>query len=201
MRRWARRLLVLALVVYGPLIYLHLTTPVLTPNQAEPADAALVFGAVVRQGRISALHAERLDTAADLLDAGKTDKIVVSNAQRAAEVMAEYLVASGIPRSRIQIDGEAIATPDTCLREFQRPAKRPVILISQRYHLPRIALQCGGFKLDVQYVAADRDRSSEESGVLRVSAIRAWRHTREALLIWSELLGLYRTLSSWKEGR
>ena len=200
MRRWSFRLLVLACVVYGPLLYLRLTTPIVAPEEARPADAAIVFGAVVREGRISALHAERLDAAISLFQNDVVKSITVSNAQRAAETMRDYLLEHHVPPSAIQIDGAAIATPDTCLAEFQRPTRRPVILISQRYHLPRIALQCSGFQLDAQYVAADRERSLTTTNVLNTLVIRARRHTREALLIWSEYLGFYRSLSAWKEG-
>ena len=201
MRRWLRRLLVLACVIYGPLIYLHLTTDIRTGAEAEPAQAAIVFGAVVRGGQISALHAERLDTARALLERGTVSLIVVSNAERAAEAMRAYLTANGVPDAAIQIDGTALATPDSCLREFQRPTRRRVILISQRYHLPRIALQCAGYRLEAQFIAAERGRANPEIGLAQRLWIRLRRHTREALLVWSEMLGLYRTLSSWKEGR
>ena len=201
MRRWSFRLLVLACVVYGPLLYLRLTTPIVTPEEARPADAAIVFGAVVREGRISALHAERLDAAISLFQNDVVKSITVSNAQRAAETMRDYLLEHHIPPSAIQLDGAAIATPDTCLAEFQRPTRRPVILISQRYHLPRIALQCAGYRLEAQFITAERGRANPEIGLAQRLWIRLRRHTREALLVWSEMLGLYRTLSSWKEGR
>ena len=200
MKHWARRLLVLVLVVYGPLLYLRITTLVVPPEEARPAETAIVLGAVVREGRISDLHAERLDAAIRLYQNERVRTITVSNAQRAAETMRDYLVANMIPSQAIEIDGEAIATPDTCLAEFQRPGKRPVILISQRYHLPRVALQCADYRLDAQFVAADQDRPLAVSGVMQTLAIRLWRQTREALLIWSEYLGFYRTLSAWKEG-
>ena len=68
MKRFARMIAVLALIIYGPLIYQRVTTPMLSAVQAKQADAVLVFGALVRNGQISALHAERLDTSKALLE-------------------------------------------------------------------------------------------------------------------------------------
>ena len=76
-----------------------------------------------------------------------------------------------------------------------------MIFISQRFHLPRIAQQCAGFQLDAQFLVADRDRPLQARTAVQTLVIRFWRHSREALLIWSEILGLYRTLSAWKETR
>ncbi|MEM7058719.1 MAG: YdcF family protein [Pseudomonadota bacterium] len=195
MRRFFRAVIVIAVVVYGPLLYLRATTEITTADETESAQAVLVFGALVRQGQISALHAERLDTAADLLRRGMVQKIVVSNAARAAEVMRDYLVENGVEPSAIELDPNAPATPDTCVTELGRATPRPVMLLSQSFHLPRISYQCANLGLTGQYVAAASAGGPSEIGTLRTLWIRAWRHTREALLIWAEMLGVYRTLS------
>lgn len=196
MKRLLKVLVLAALIVYTPLLYFRATTDITSTHDAQNAEAVLVFGALVRQGQISALHAERLDSAADLLDRGIVSKIVVSNAARAAEVMRDYLIDTGVPDAAIELDPNAPATPDTCVTELDRPDARPVILLSQSFHLPRIAFQCGNLGLTGQYVAAAPTADRSQTGTLRTIWIRAWRHTREALLIWSEILGVYRTLSS-----
>lgn len=195
MRRLIKGLIVLALIVYGPLLYLRATTDITSTEDAEAAKAVLVFGALVRQGQISALHAERLDSAADLLERGIVETIVVSNAARAAEVMQDYLIDKGVPANAIEVDPRAPATPDTCVTELERSAPRTVLLLSQSFHLPRIAFQCANLGLTGQYVAAEPTADRSETGTLRTLWIRAWRHTREALLIWTEILGVYRKLS------
>ena len=195
MKRLARMIVILALIIYGPLIYQRVTTPILPADQAKPADAVLVFGALVRNGQISALHAERLDTSKALLDQGKVQTIVVSNAARAAEFMRDYLVANGVPAASIEVDPNAPATPDTCVAELARPSPRDVILLSQSFHLPRIALQCANLGLTGQYVAATSAPQTGQTGTIATLWIRVRRHSREALLIWAELLGLYRALN------
>lgn len=195
MKRLLKYAIVIAVIVYGPLVYLRATTPLTPAEQAMPADAVLVFGALVRSGQISALHAERLDTAAQLLEDGKVETIVVSNAARAADIMQDYLLRADVQAHAIEIDPKAPATPDTCANELARENPRDVILLSQSFHLPRIALQCGNLGLTGQYVVATASTDAPNIGTLRKLWIRGWRHTREALLIWTEMLGLYRTLS------
>ncbi|WP_172329985.1 YdcF family protein [Mangrovicoccus sp. HB161399] len=181
-------------VVFGPLVWLWLTVPIETVETARPAEAALVFGALVRDGAISPLHAERLETGIALLDAGKTGVIVVSNAERAASIMKDYLLERGVPEARIEVDGEALSTPDTCVSEAARAEPRSVQLVSQAYHLPRIALQCRRLGVRGQYVAAIRKEGDEGTSLWTKIRVRSSRHTREALLVWAELLGQYREL-------
>ena len=176
-------------LLFTPLLFLHATTPISTIATAEPADRALIFGAVVRGGRISPLHADRLDSAIALWRAGKAPELVVSNAARAAGVMRDYLRQRGVPDGVIVVDGKAPSTPDTCVNQRDRKAAK-FILISQRFHLPRLALQCARRGITGDYVAADRSANSTLSTTHRWS-IRAYRQTREAVLVWLELLGLY----------
>ncbi|MEM9060832.1 MAG: YdcF family protein [Pseudomonadota bacterium] len=187
------RICALALIAAGPLGVLVSQTDIRSPETARSADAALVFGALVRESRISPLHAERLDTAAKLLESGKIRRIVVSNAPRAASVMSEYLVGKGVPRSAIEIDPDAIKTPHTCANELDRAEARDVILISQRFHLPRIAYQCRKLGLVGQYVEADRpvDEITSARSPLAVFRIRAVRYAREAVLVWASLIEAY----------
>jgi len=196
--RWLLTALLGGLVIFfAPLVWLYATTPIVTAEAARPADAALLFGAIVRDNSISPLHAERLDTGLDLYREGKVKVLVVSNAPRAAAVMAAYLRDHGVPEDRIEIDGTGEATPDTCVAEAARPGHRSVIMVSQRFHLPRIALQCRKLGVTGQYVAAMADDGSDDGAGLGAWAtleIRAKRHVREAALVWTEVLGVYRFL-------
>ncbi|WP_108259997.1 YdcF family protein [Mangrovicoccus ximenensis] len=193
--RWVTAMLGAGItVVYGPLVWLWLTVPIASVETARPADAALIFGALVRDGSISPLHAERLDTGIALLDAGKSGVIVVSNAQRAAAIMKDYLLERGVPDAAVEVDGEALSTPDTCVSEAARAGARRVQLVSQAYHLPRIALQCRRLGVRGQYVAAIRKEGDEGTSLWTKIRVRSSRHTREALLVWAELLGQYREL-------
>lgn len=196
MRRLLKWAAVAGAILFAPLIWLHATTPVVNLTTAQPADAALIFGALVRRGRISPLHDERLMAGQKVLDAGLVKTLVVSNAAAAAQIMHDHLVSRGVAPARIEIDGRSVATPDTCAVEAERPTKRSVILISQGFHLPRIALQCRNLGIEGQYLAAEDVAGAAPTGesALAVMWLRAQRHTREAMLVWLEILGLYKTL-------
>ncbi|MBE3639165.1 SanA/YdcF family protein [Mangrovicoccus algicola] len=181
-------------VIFAPLLWLWLTVPIRTVDSAAPADAAVIFGALVRDGAISPLHAERLETGVALYRAGKAQVIVVSNAQRAATIMKDFLLEQDVPEARIEIDGAAVSTPDTCVSEAARAEPREILLVSQAYHLPRIALQCRRLGVSGQYVAAIRQTGEDGTSLWTKIRVRSLRHTREALLVWAELLGKYREL-------
>ncbi|MEO0358848.1 MAG: YdcF family protein [Pseudomonadota bacterium] len=119
-RRILQGILFVALVFYGPLAWHFVRSDIRTVETSNPVEAALVFGALVRSGTISPLHAQRLDTAIALHRGGKADVIVVSNALSAAQTMRDYLLNQGIDPSVIELDGQAEHTPDTCRNELDR---------------------------------------------------------------------------------
>jgi vancomycin permeability regulator SanA len=160
-----------------------------TPQTAPKADAALIFGAIVRDGTISPLHKERLDAGVALLKLEKVDTLVVSNAAAAAIVMRDYLISQGIPDTNIEMDTQAIRTPDTCAEEHRKP-KRTVAVISQKFHLPRIALHCKRYDLDTLFVVADSP-NRPKAALLTLIRVRSRRFVREAIFTWGTLLGAY----------
>ncbi len=191
--RLVMRLGLLVVVFLAPLTILTAQTAIQRVDETEPADAARIFGALVRSGQISPLHAERLDTGVAPFKAGRVDKLVVSNAPKAAAIMAEYLRDQGIPDTAIEIDTNALKTPHTCANEIDVDGRRSVILISQRFHLPRIAYQCRKLGLTGQYVEADQPHEEITSAraPLAVMQVRARRYLREAVLVWASLVGAY----------
>lgn len=190
-----RLLLGISLVLclfWGPWGFFYLTTERVAVKDAERTQAALIFGALVRDGAISPLHKERLDAAKALLDASKVDVLVVSNSERAAGFMHVYLLEAGVALDQIEIDGDAVQTSDTCLSESGRRFERSVTFISQSFHLPRIALHCRLVGLDGQFVAAETVRGTRsEASVWTKLRVRSRRYVREAALVWSVLLGVY----------
>lgn len=180
-------------IFFAPLVYAHGKYPPTNREDIIPADAALVFGALVRDDRITPLHAERLKAAIDLLERQLISTIVVSNSKHAASVMVMYLEDMGVSSTAIEIDSNADQTPDTCRNEVARNEPRTVILISQSFHIPRLSLQCEQEGVLGQSLAAEGYRAStaNESARWRIVQIRLVRHAREAALIWAAILGLY----------
>ena len=175
---------------FAPLVALHLLADIRTADTAKPAEATLIFGAIVRDGTISPLHQERLDTAIALWHAGKTQRLVVSNAPSAARSMQRYLVNNGVPAAIIEIDGGAERTPQTCGRERSITPPRPVIMVSQTFHLPRIYFQCWQLGMGGQLVTATPATRPPAPLITKIR-VRSKRHIREAALTWGAILGLY----------
>ena len=196
MRRVALGLLVAVFALVLPRLWLGVTSQIHTVETAPEAEAALVFGALVRDDRISPLHRERLDAGVALLEAGRIGVIVVSNSERAAQAMAAYLQRQGVPDTAIEIDARAPHTPATCRNEATRASPREVLLVSQRFHLPRIRLQCAQAGLDGAPVEAN-DRTRTAPGLLTRLRVRGYRTLRECVLTWAALTGIY----AWAEKR
>ncbi len=158
------------------------------------SDAVIVFGAIVRGGEISPLHQERLDAGKEILFK-KTDKIVVSNMEKASNAMKGYLLEKGVSSEMIEIDSKAEKTPDTCrFEKNNHPEGRIVIFVSQGFHLPRILYQCE--KIGVEGIAfpaenLEKNKKSQYSIFTRFF-IKSKRYIREAELMWLVILGVYK---------
>jgi len=178
---------------WAPWLYLYATTPVEDFSTVRTADAAVVFGALVRNGAISPLHEERLLSAKRLADEGAVAGIVVSNSARAASFMVDYMISVGVDERLLDVDGAAIKTSDTCDRESAVGAGRSVVLISQSFHLPRLAFQCRRVGVTGQYLAAEKVHEGPRVGVPLWTKIRVRgeRYLREAALTWTVLFGVY----------
>lgn len=116
-------------------------------EQNEGNACAIVFGAAVRRNaRPGPGIARRVATAARLYHEGVLQHIIVSGGKgegmdaTEAEVMRESAIADGIPAHLITMEGEARSTWENLA--FSRPlvgSCTSVLLISDRYHLARIA--------------------------------------------------------------
>lgn len=193
------RLLVVAvacMLFWVPWLYYHVTTESVDLGSVSEADAAIVFGAIVRNGGISPLHEERLLSAKQLYDNNKIKIVVVSNSSRAAGIMSDYLVGQGVPEEAIEIDGRAEKTSETCVNEKAKGLERSVVLISQSFHLPRIAYHCAKAGITGQFFAAEKFHSGPRVDVpiWTKVRVRGLRYLREAALTWSVLIGAYEHL-------
>lgn len=121
-------------------------------DAAEVADApeapvALVLGAGLQGGRPSPYLAARLDTAAELYEAGKVRVLLVSGDNRThaydePTAMRDYLVAQGVPPEVVVLDFAGRDTYDSCQRAHRIFGVDEVTVVSQRYHVGRAVALC-----------------------------------------------------------
>jgi SanA protein len=132
-------------------------------SQPETFEVALVFGASVDFIELtpSRVLQERLDTAADLYQAGKISTVLVSGDNREPDynepfVMKKYLVEQrGLPPVSIVEDFGGRRTLDSCWRAKNVFQAERVYLVTQRFHLPRAEFSCRQVGLDTILAPAE----------------------------------------------
>ncbi len=139
--------------------------PVLEPARAQSVRVAIVPGAAVyADGRLSQILGERLQTALELYQAGKIQKILVSgNNQlqhnRESEIMRLWLIRKGVKDADVQSDHAGFRTLDTCARAAQvwKLGNEKICIITQRFHLPRTLYLAQAWGLQAVGVSANGD--------------------------------------------
>lgn len=115
------------------------------PRELEARDAIVVLGASLGpRDALTPILAERVAAAAMLFAAAAAPKIITTGgvtgrASRAeAEVLAEALVNSGVPREAVVVEGRAQTTLDNArFTAAMLPAAARVWLVTQPFHVKR----------------------------------------------------------------
>lgn len=154
-----------------------------SPSELEMIPArpvAIIFGAGYwPSGALSDILRDRLDAAIELYRAQRVQKLLLSGDNRVVEYnepakMQEYALAQGVAQEDLVLDYAGRRTYDTCYRARDIFLVPQVIVVTQRYHLPRALDTCRGLGLDAIGYVADRTPYVH---------IR-WYWTREIPAIW-----------------
>lgn len=118
------------------------TTDSLAQLPAEYACLVLGTHKTVASGRKNLFYEYRMVAAAQVYQAGKCQKIVVSGAKptpayNEPEEMKHSLIALGVPESAIVCDGAGLRTLDSVLRFKRTFGQSSGIVISQAFHNAR----------------------------------------------------------------
>lgn len=168
-RRFFLALLILGLVLLltFPLVWRALVQRSYTPKIYDVSNVpknsfAIVYGAAIfRNGRLSTVLRDRMETAIHLYESGKVDRILVSGESRPTGysepiAMFNYAVQRGIPEEHLEMDHGGYRTYDTCYRARQEFEVDAAILVTQAFHLPRALYTCEKLGIDAVGVAADQ---------------------------------------------
>lgn len=124
-------------------------------NSGESADYAVILGNRVElTGQPSPRLQARLDAGAELYNAGRTEKLIVSGGfgkegYDEADVMADYLIARGIPAEAILRDHEGVNSHATSVNTLKLIGKEcSIIAVTQLFHVSRskLSLRNAGFR-------------------------------------------------------
>jgi SanA protein len=138
------------------------------------AQAALVLGAQVKpDGTPSAMLADRIAAAAELYEAGKVDKLLLSGdhgrwSYDEVGTMREALLARGIPAEDVFTDHAGFDTWDSAQRARRVFGVGSVIVVTQRFHMSRALYAAHRAGLDATGYAADRRDYGRVMARLRV---------------------------------
>lgn len=122
---------------------------------------AIVFGAAVyRNGRLSPVLRDRVDTAVTLYKSGVVGKILMSGDNQFEDynepgAMVAYAVEKGVPPEDVQPDYGGRRTYDTCYRARYVFQVEAAVLVTQDFHLPRALFTCRSFGIDAVGARAD----------------------------------------------
>ena len=155
-------------VVVATIVYAYLDVSfryrdrILPPEEVDPRPVAIVFGAgVYPGGRLSPMLADRVATGVALYEAGKVQKLLMTGDNSIPTYnepwhMADYAIGLGAPEKAIAFDYAGRRTYDSCWRAKHIFGLERVVLVTQRFHLPRAIYLCQAMGLDAVGVAADR---------------------------------------------
>jgi vancomycin permeability regulator SanA len=170
LRMFIKLILALLLVGAAAVILPRLITGLYSvPRTYAVADSpakpvAIVFGAGLwRDGSPSPVLRDRVRTAADLYFAGKVQKLLMSGDNSTIyhnepAAMRQYALELGVPDDAIVLDYAGRRTYDTCLRAREIFGVTDVVLVTQKFHLPRAVFTCN--MLGVSGVGVDADRQT-----------------------------------------
>lgn len=126
------------------------------------ADCALVLGArVYADGEPSPVLRDRLDEALAVWKRGEVRRILVSGDHGAPGydepgAMRAYLVARGVPASAVFMDHAGFDTYSSVWRARHVFGAESVVVVTQRFHLPRAVWVARSLGMQAEGRAADR---------------------------------------------
>ncbi len=168
LKRWFWRLValgllgVLAVGAMNAVVYFTGKAHIRSAAEVEPAEAAIVLGALVfPDGRVSDMVADRLETAYELYQGGKVKKILITGDHGQVEydevnTMRRYLENKGVPTPDIFMDHAGFDTYDSMYRARDVFQVKTAIVVTQNFHLTRAVYIARKLGLEAQGVVADK---------------------------------------------
>jgi len=143
------------------IILLYAVPRTFTVDDVPARRVAIVFGAgLLRDGSAGPVLRDRVETAAQLYQKGKVEKLLMSGDNRFVnynepEAMRQYALDLGVPDKDIVLDYAGRRTYDTCYRAHIIFQVDSAILVTQSFHLPRAVFLCNSLGVESTGVEAN----------------------------------------------
>jgi SanA protein len=131
-------------------------------KDAPKSQVAIVLGALVfKNGSLSNIVSDRVDTAIDLYRLGKVDKILLTGdhgktSYDEVNSMRRYALKKGIPPKDIFMDHAGFSTYESMYRGRDVFQVKSAIIVTQKFHLARSVYTANALGIDAVGVYADR---------------------------------------------
>lgn len=158
-----------AILGLGATVHLITRSRIVSLDRVPHAPVALVLGAeVFADGTPSAFLRARLDLAAELYRRGLVEKLLLSGDGRSRFYdetggMLRYLEGLGIDPDALLVDPAGLDTYASCRRARDEFGVRRMVVVSQRYHLPRALAICQAIGVDAWGVGDETARTSSRT--------------------------------------
>jgi SanA protein len=134
---------------------------IFTADNVPAERVAIVFGAgLLRDGSAGPVLRDRVETAVNLYQQSKVDKLLMSGDNRFVEynepeAMRQYALDLGVPAEDIVLDYAGRRTYDTCYRAKSIFQVQSAILVTQKFHMARAVFLCNWFGVKSTGVETD----------------------------------------------
>lgn len=126
------------------------------------AQVALILGArVFDDGRLSNMMQDRADSALELYESGKVNRLIMSGDHGTktydeVNTVKDYLLEKGVREEDLFLDHAGFDTYDSLYRARDIFGVKSLIVVTQKYHLPRTVYIGRSLGMEVYGYVADR---------------------------------------------
>lgn len=148
-------------------------------SELDKSEAVLILGAYVdKNGVVSVMLKDRLETGLDVFEKGKALKIIVSGdhgkkGYDEVNAMKKYLLEKGIKDEDIFMDHAGFNTYESMYRAKEIFLANKVIIVTQEYHLMRAVFIARHLGIDAYGIAADKQNYGSVMTVYNIREVAA----------------------------
>ena len=117
-------------------------------------EIALILGAAAYGDRLSDILKDRVETGIELYEDEKVSALIMSGAENESKAMKNYAIEEGVPEEAIIEDPSGLNTFQSI--ENISELDRSIIIVTQRYHLPRALFIANHMGIDAVGIIADK---------------------------------------------